>query len=96
MIQQFLDLCAEIGVPISMDKTEWGSTLIIFLGILLDGKTLTLSIPLDKRIKAINMLQMMCAKRKATVKELQVLSRYLNFLCKAIFPGRTFTRRMYA
>ena len=38
----------------------------------------------------------MVSKRKATVKELQTLCRFLNFLNKAIFPGRTFTRRMYA
>ena len=30
------------------------------------------------------------------MKELQNLSGYLNFLHKAIVPGRTFTRRMYA
>ena len=30
------------------------------------------------------------------VKDLQVLTGYLNFLTKAIFAGRTFTRRMYA
>ena len=35
-------------------------------------------------------------KCKATVKELQVLSGYLNFLCKVIFSGRAFVRRMYA
>ena len=29
------------------------------------------------------------------IKELQVLTGYLNFLTKAIFPGRTFTRRIY-
>ena len=30
------------------------------------------------------------------VKELQQLAGLLNFLCRAIFPGRAFTRRMYA
>ena len=35
-------------------------------------------------------------KRKATVDELQKLSGFLNFLNKAIVPGRAFTRRMYA
>ena len=35
-------------------------------------------------------------KLKATVKELQELCGYLNFLCKAIFPGYPFIRCMYA
>ena len=34
--------------------------------------------------------------KKATVKQLQSLTGYLNFLNKAIFPGRMFTRRMYS
>ena len=38
----------------------------------------------------------MVDKKKATVKELQCLCGYLNFIGKAVFPGRTFTRRMYA
>ena len=38
----------------------------------------------------------MIQKKKATVKELQSLCGYLNFLCKAIYPGRTFAQRMYA
>ena len=34
--------------------------------------------------------------KKAAVKNLQELCGYLNFLCKAIFPGRPFIQRMYA
>ena len=35
-------------------------------------------------------------KKKATIHQLKVLTGYLNFLTKAIFAGRTFTRRMYS
>ena len=37
MIQAFLDLCAQVGVPIAMEKTKWAVVQIIFLGLLLDG-----------------------------------------------------------
>ena len=57
MIQQFLDLCEELGVPVSMDKTKWGSVMIIFLGILLDGNHLVLSIPIEKRQLAVTLLE---------------------------------------
>ena len=30
------------------------------------------------------------------MKELQSLYGFLNFIGRAVFPGRTFTRRMYA
>ena len=42
------------------------------------------------------MLQWIINKRCATIKELQRLTGALNFLTKAIFAGRVFTRRMYA
>ena len=38
----------------------------------------------------------MDSKKKAMVKDLQKLSGYLNFISKVVFPGRTFTRHMYA
>ena len=96
MIRKFLDLCDEIGVPISIEKTEWVSDVIVFLGILLDGRNLVLSIPLEKRQLAVSLLREISQKWKATVKELQRLCGYLNFIGKAVFTGRTFTRRMYA
>ena len=57
---------------------------------------MTLGVPLDKRERAIKLLQTMIDKKKAKVCELQSLWGYLNFICKAIFLGRTFLRRMYA
>ena len=91
-----MEVCGQIGIPVALDKTEWASETLVFLGILLDGKNFVLSIPLEKREKAVYLLKMMLGKNKAKVKELQSLCGYLNFLGKAIFPGRAFTRRMYA
>ena len=48
MIQKFLDLCLELGVPISREKTEFASEIIVYLGILLDGRKLVLAIPEEK------------------------------------------------
>ena len=96
MVLKFLDLCQMLGVPVAEDKTEWGCIRIVFLGILLDGQKFVLSIPEDKRICAVNMLNYFIEKKKATVKEMERLVGYLNFLIRAIVPGRAFTRRMYA
>ena len=96
LVREFLNICEEIGFPVSLEKTEWASQRLVFLGILLDGVSKTLAIPVEKRNKALNMLMHLESKNKATVKELERLSGYLNFLNKAIVPGRTFTHRMYA
>ena len=96
LVKEFLVLCKRLGVLVAEEKTEWGDTRVIFLGILIEGEFHVLSIPEEKRTRAVNMLKVFVAKRKATIKDLQRLSGYLNFLTRAIFPGRTFTHRMYA
>ena len=96
MISKFVSLCKEVGVPLAFEKTEWVSTQIVFLGILLDGARMILGIPEDKCHKVVNMLNKFMEKKKTMVKDLQALCSYLNFLTKAIHPGRTFLRRMYS
>ena len=96
LVQLFLELCDELGVPVADDKTEWSAARVVFLRILLDRDRFILSILEEKRIKALNLLELTISKRKATIKELEKLAGYLNFLNKAIVPGRTFTRCMYA
>ena len=49
MIQQFLELCKDIGVPIAFEKTEWGNELIIFLGSFWTADTLSWRYLLRKR-----------------------------------------------
>ena len=49
LLSQFLAICEEIGFPIALDKTQWASKVIVFLGILLDGRHRYLSIPIDKQ-----------------------------------------------
>ena len=89
-------MCKKIGFPVAEDKTEWASELLVFLGVLLNGRFMLLGIPEEKRARAVYLLQNMIDRTKTMVKDLQVLCGYLNFLCRAIFPGRVFTRRMYA
>ena len=33
-----------IGVPISADKTVWGAEWVVFLGLLLDGRSMTIRV----------------------------------------------------
>ena len=92
----FLDICNKIGCPISMEKTEYADCIIVFLGVLLNGKEHFISIPLEKIIKATNLLLWAINKRKVKIKFIQQITGTLNFLQKAIVPGRAFTRCMYS
>ena len=92
----FLEICNTIKFPISMEKTVWGSSIITFLGLLIDSIHRVVSIPEDKIRKAKRLIRIVLDKKKVTLLTLQQLCGYLNFLCKAIVPGRVFTRRLYA
>ena len=96
MMTAFVALCKKINCPLSEEKTEWSLIRIIFLGTLLDGERYCLCIPEEKCIKALNQVLWFQHKRTATVKQVQCLTGILNFLNRAIVPGRVFTRRMYA
>ena len=72
-----------------------GNINVDLLRYLAKWQNLTVLVPLEKQEKALHLLNNLSGKKRATVKQLQVLTGYLNFLAKAVVPGRTFTRRMY-
>ena len=96
LLNQFLMTCELIGFPIAYEKTEWACEILTFLGLLLNGRLYTLSIPMEKRSRATTLLRNMIDRTKVTVRDLQELCGYLNFIGRAIYPGRVFTRRMYS
>ena len=97
-VDKFMQVCSLIRFPVSLEKTVWATTIITFLGLLIDTVNQTVSIPNDKIDLAIGKLEHYITKRNKKMKlhELQELCGFLNFLCNAIVPGRVFTRRMYA
>ena len=92
----FINVCKTINFPLSLEKTEWGNTMITFLGFLLDTERELVCIPVDKVVRALDMIEYFINRRKVTVHEIQKLAGFLNFLCRCIVPGRAFTRRLYA
>ena len=80
MMEQFLQMCKKIGCPVSLEKTEWASEVMVFLGVLLDGRHHVVSLPLNKCKKAVELLTWAIQKRKVTVKFVQMLTGTLNFL----------------
>ena len=96
ILRRFIHICKEINFPVAEDKTELASPILIFLGIILNGRSFTLMVPEDKRLSALHLLQRFIDSKKVTVRDIQVLTGTLNFLNRPIAPGRVFTRRMYS
>ena len=96
-INKFIEICDLIKFPVSMEKTFWGTTQLSFLGLLIDTVNQLICIPLDKIEKARNLITNVLENKNKNIqlKQLQQLTGFLNFLGKAVVPGRVFTRRLY-
>ena len=96
-IQIFLDLCKEIGFPVAFEKTFWSTITLVFLGLLLDTVNQMVMLLREKVLqgRAIVVKILNKKSKKVTIKELQKLCGFLNFLGRAIVPGQAFTRRLY-
>ena len=55
LVRKFLEICIMINFPVALEKTEWASEMIVFLGVLLDGTNFRLCIPQDKRVNAFSL-----------------------------------------
>ena len=95
-VQTFLDICKRINFPVTLEKTFWGATLLTFLGLLIDTVNQVVCIPSDKVARARIMIDNIKNSKsgKTTAHQLQKLCGFLNFLCRAVPPGRAFTRRV--
>ena len=56
-MQNLIDVCNEISFPVSMEKTFWASTVLVFLGLLIDTVNKYISIPVDKIYKAVQLIE---------------------------------------
>ena len=90
-VEKFIGICREINFHVSMEKTFWGHTVIIYLGILINTVSQTISIPIEKIEKALDMLQEITTAKRTAVLRMQQLTGLLNFMSKAIIPGCAFT-----
>ena len=95
-LDTFLQICQTINFPVSVEKTFWSCTQMTFLGFLIDTVRQLILIPVEKLNKAREILQNVLSKKKVTVRDLQKICGFLNFLGRCIVPGRAFTRRLYA
>ena len=77
-MRRFMQLCVELNLTLADDKTVWATLRIVFLGILMLGDVHMLAIPLDKKQRALNMVNEIIEK-KITVEKLQQFIGLLNF-----------------
>ena len=96
-VEIFLLICGFIQFPVALEKTFWATTLLTFLGLMLDTVNQVICILIDKIQKCQDQISFFLNKRnkKVILLQFQRLFGSLNFLCRCIIPGRAFLRRLY-
>ena len=94
LLTSFRSCCAQLRVPLAEEKTEGPCQVITFLGLEIDTVHREVRVPQRKVVALREKIQACLERRKLTLKEIQSLIGSLNFVCRAIAPGRAFTRRL--
>ena len=91
----FKQVCHEVGMPISPDKSVGPVQVIEFLDLTIDSVFMVVQVPQDKLQDISITLITMIKKWKATGYELESLAAKLNFILRIIPAGRSFSQRIY-
>ena len=89
-----MDCCSKLGIPLHPDKSEGPSTCLTVLGIELDSLLLQARLPKDKFDRTTSLLEEWSLKRSCKRKDLESLIGHLQHACKVVPQGRSFLRRM--
>ena len=94
ILDTFHAVCQELGIPVSPEKILNQTTCLIFLGLIINTILQEVRVPQDKLIEVKDKILDFISRSKVTLRELQSLIGSLNFLCRAVAPGRPFVRRL--
>ena len=87
-------LLQELGLTISVHKNVLPSQQVICLGILVDTKNFTLSVPSDRLSDIVTLLDLWSAKTSCTKREFQSLFGSLLYISKCVRYVRFFLNRL--
>ena len=66
-VKTFLKICEFIKFPVSLEKTVWGTTILTFLGLMIDTINQLICIPMDKLERALDMIEYFLNRRNGKV-----------------------------
>lgn len=90
LLQAFVELAEELGVPLAHEKTKGQTSRLTFLGIELDTNHQTSRLPGSKLKELRAWLAFFLGRSKVTLHEIQQLVGHLNSACRVVALGRAF------
>lgn len=94
-LQSFVDMCADVGVPLAPEKTFPPDTTMVFVGFEIDTVQEMVRLPQDKLEKCRREIETLLSSQKTTLRQLQSVTGLLSFACEVVLPGRAFLRRLF-
>ena len=95
LMECFMKVSDELGIPIAHEKSVGPVTCLTFLGLEIDTEEMVIRIPQKKLDALISDLKFFVKQNRITLKNLQSLVGSLNFFGKAVRGARAFNRRFY-
>jgi len=95
LMETFFSVSRELGIPIAEKKTVGPTTVLDFLGFIIDTVHMMVKIPQDKLVRLRVSLLDVLTKKKITLKDLESVTGLMSFCSKAIPSARAFIRRFY-
>ncbi|XP_032220414.1 uncharacterized protein LOC116603398 [Nematostella vectensis] len=89
-----LRVCSELCLPLHPGKCEGPSTILTVLGIQIDTVNRIAKLPEENLADIRGLLEQWSSLKWCTRHELESLIGHLHHAAKAVWPGRTFIRRM--
>ena len=93
-LDTFLCLSNNLGIPINDNKTVLPGQVVQLHGLQVNTSDFSLTLPPDKLSDAMARIQQVVRRKSISLRDLQSIIGLLAFACKAIYPGRTFLRRL--
>lgn len=86
--------CENIGFPVQEKKVAGPTTVLEFLGIVLDTEKSETRISKERLLRTILELKNFRKRKTCTKRQLLSIIGKLSFISQVVRPGRTFTRRL--
>jgi hypothetical protein len=93
-LKTIIELVHGLGLSVNWQKVAGPSRVVTFLGVEVNCNNRTLSLPQVKLDATRTLIHSWLGKKKATKKDLQRIIGKLNWCCRVIIGGRTFTRNL--
>ena len=90
----FLQVAADIGLPINAAKTVRPCTCLVYLGIEIDTRSQELRLDTGKLRRLTDAIDTFLTARRVSRKDCERLVGLLNWAARVVRPGRTFLRRV--